>query len=187
MTLAVQRRRFTVDDYYQMGKAGIFREDDRLELIDGEIVQMTPIGSLHVRCVIKLTRLFSPLIQQDYDLSVQNPIELDEFNQPQPDLVIIKQSDLDSIDQPVKPKDIFLLIEVGDTSVQYDKDIKIPLYAKAGIKEVWQIDLQSQTIITYQQPTSDGYQSVCTHQSNDLISPQSFPHLQFTVSQITNP
>ncbi len=187
MTVAVQRYRFTVDDYYQMGKTGILREDDRVELINGEIIQMSPIGGSHAYCVNMLVKLFSSLYQQNYMLCVQNPIHLNEYNEPQPDFVIVDPSDLAHTKRHPQPEDILLLIEVSDSTVKYDKQVKIPLYAEFGIKEAWCLDLNNSTLETFRQPTPTGYQAIQTYQSNQPVSPLAFPGMQMTTEQIMNP
>ncbi len=135
--MGVVRHRFTVEEYRKMGEAGIFSEDDRVELIDGEVVEMAPIGGRHVESVIRLNRLLScwALDTREAGLfvSVQNPLALSGYGEPQPDLILVRRREGRS-GVPV-PEEVLLVVEVADTSLVYDRDRKLPLYAEAGIPE----------------------------------------------------
>jgi Uma2 family endonuclease len=141
--MEVKRRRFTVHDYHRMGEAGILHEDDRVELIEGELVEMTAIGTRHFSCVNRLNRLLVMHVGDDAIVSVQNPVRLNEYNEPQPDLTVIRPRDY--LESLPKPEDVLLLIEVSDTTLAYDRGVKLPLYARAGIREVWIVDLLGET------------------------------------------
>jgi len=149
------RRRFTVHDYHRMGEAGILHEDDRVELIEGEIVEMAAIGTRHFACVNGLTRLLIMNVGDEAIVSVQNPVRLNEHTEPQPDLTVIRPRDY-RLSLPV-PEDVLLLIEVSDTTLAYDRGVKLPLYARAGIREVWIVNLPGETIERYTSPSADGY------------------------------
>src|SRR3972149_6256027 len=126
MALQSTKRRFTVFEYHQMAEAGILGEDDRVELIDGEVTEMVPIGRRHSGCVNRLTQLLVKTFGDDAVVSVQNPIVLSEYTEPQPDLSILKpRSDYYSGGHPT-PEDIFLLVEVGETSADLDREVKVP-------------------------------------------------------------
>jgi Uma2 family endonuclease len=132
--MEVKRRRFTVHDYHRMGEAGILHEDDRVELIEGEIVEMAAIGTRHFSCVNRLNRLLVMSVGDEAVISVQNPVRLNEHTELQPDLAVIRARDYrESLPEP---DDVLLLIEVSDTTLAYDRGVKLPLYAKAGITEV---------------------------------------------------
>jgi Uma2 family endonuclease len=149
------RWRFTVHDYHRMGEAGILHEDDRVELIEGELVQMTAIGTRHFSCVNRLNRLFVMNVGDEAIVSVQNPVRLNEYNEPQPDLTVIRSRDYrESLPMP---EDVLLLIEVSDTTLAYDRGVKLPLYAQAGIREAWIVDLAGETIGRYTDPSEEGY------------------------------
>ncbi len=140
-TYEVTRRRFTVHDYHRMGEAGILHEDDRVELIEGELVEMAAIGTRHLTCVNGLTRMLVRGVGDEAIVSVQNPVRLDEHSEPQPDLTVLRMRDYrESL--PV-PEDVLLLIEVSDTTLAYDRGVKLPLYARSGIREVWIVDLRA--------------------------------------------
>ena len=133
------RWRFTVHDYHRMGEAGILHEDDRVELIEGELVEMAAIGTRHFSCVNGLTRMLVRGVGDEAIVSVQNPVRLDEHSEPQPDLTVLRMRDYrESL--PV-PEDVLLLIEVSDPTLAYDRGVKLPLYARSGIREVWIVDL----------------------------------------------
>jgi Uma2 family endonuclease len=133
----IPRRRFTIDEYHRMGEAGVLSEDDRVELLDGEIVQMTPIGAPHASCVDRLNALLARRLGKSAIVRVQNPIILDRRSEPQPDLALLApRSDFYSGAHP-RPRDVLLAIEVMDASRGYDRTLKLSLYARAELREVW--------------------------------------------------
>ena len=155
MTIQVEKRYFKVDDYRRMGEAGVFSEDDRVELVEGEIVEMTPIGRRHASCVDRLTELFSE--QPGVIVRVQNPVQLDVYTEVQPDVALLKRrEDFYSRSHPT-PEDVLLAVEVGDTSAAYDREVKLSLYARAGIPEVWLVDLNEGVIEAYARPEGGKY------------------------------
>ena len=146
MAVQVLRRRFTVKEYYRMVQAGILKEDDRVELIEGEIIEMAPIGRRHATCIRRVILIFSELVRGRAIVDVQNPIHLGEYSEPQPDVVLLRlRPDLYLAGHP-QPEDILLLIEVADTSVNYDRSVKGPLYAEAGIPEYWIVNPEDETV-----------------------------------------
>ncbi len=126
----VRRRKFSVEEYHQMGEAGIFAKGERVELIEGEVVQMNPIGSRHAACVKELTWILSRVLNEEHRLDVQNPVKIDGGLEPQPDLMVVRARDYK--DSLPGPEDVLLLIEVSDTTLSYDRSVKLPLYARAG-------------------------------------------------------
>lgn len=184
MSTKLLTRRFTVTQYHQMNAAGILTEDDRVELINGEIIEMSPIGRRHASCVNRLNSLLSQLLGKKVIVAVQNPITLDNFSEPQPDIALLKpREDFYESAHP-QPSDIFLLIEVADSSFEYDRDIKIPLYAASGILEVWLVDILEQTITVYRQPTENGYSEIKTFQRGENLDILAFPEIKITVDSI---
>jgi Uma2 family endonuclease len=179
MPVQLLRRRFTVDDYYRMMQAGIFTEDDRLELIDGEIVEMTAIGSRHADCVNRLTRQFIQQAGERAVVSVQNPVRLSGSSEPQPDVAVLRPGSYAS--RHPGPEDILLLIEVADTTGEYDRSVKLPLYARGGVPEVWIVDLESQLVEAHTDPRDDGYQTTVTYARGHKVSPGAFPDLSLDV------
>ena len=144
MPVQASRRLFTVHEYYRMAEAGIFGEDDRVELLSGEIVEMTPIGSRHAAAVSRLIHVFTARLSGTAILRVQDPLRLDNYSEPQPDLAIVRLRQDFYRDAHPDAADVLLLIEVADTSGDIDRTVKIPLYARSGVAEVWVVDLQDQ-------------------------------------------
>lgn len=143
-----------------MAEVGILYEDDRVELLDGEIWQMIPIGSYHAACVDRLTRAISHQVYQSAIMSVQNPIQLDDYTEPQPDLTLLRMRPDFYAEALPTAADVLLLIEVADTSLEFDRRIKLPRYAQAGVPEVWLVDLKAKSVRVYTQPTESGYQVI---------------------------
>lgn len=180
----ITRRRFTVDEYHRMAEAGILHEDDRVELIDGEIVEMSPIGGRHAKCVIELTRLLAPLISDQVLLSVQNPIRLGEYYEPQPDVTVLRPSERYRAGELPEPQDVLLLIEVSDTTLSYDRDVKLPLYARSGIPEVFIVDLVGEAVERHTEPTGDGYRLVRRARRGEMLESVALPALALAVDAV---
>ena len=136
MSLQIARHCFTVAEFERMGEAGVFPYGARLELIEGEIVEMSPIGSRHAACVKFLSRFMNRAVGDIALVSTQDPIQLDEFSEPQPDVALLRLRDDFYRGAHPTPADVFLIIEVADTTVEYDRLVKVPLYAKAGSRSV---------------------------------------------------
>lgn len=184
MTLPLTRRRFTVSEYYRMAAAGILTEDDRVELIDGEIVEMAPIGHRHAACVDRLTQIFVHRFADVAQTRVQNPIHLSEHTEPQPDLTLLHpRADFYASGHPT-PEDIFLVIEVAETSVEVDRRIKMPLYARSRIPEAWLVDLEQETLTTYRDPTPSGYATIRVLRCGERLAPLAFPDRELVVGDI---
>ena len=180
----VARRRFTVEEYHQMGEAGILGEDDRVELIEGEIVQMTAIGRRHAACVAELTRLLVPAVGDRALLWPQNPVRLSRDTEPQPDIVLLRPRADRYVDSEAGPEDVLLLIEVADTSQRYDRMVKLRLYARAGIREYWIVDLQGEAIEVYRQPEETRYADARRVGREGTVSPTAFPEITLAIEPI---
>lgn len=184
MAVYTSRRLFTVTEFEQMDQAGIFRENDRLELIDGEIFEMAPIGSRHAAWVRRLQRLFTQALGERALVDVQNPLVLHDRSEPLPDVVLLQQqADLYASGHP-RPHDVFLVVEVADTSLAYDQEIKVPAYARSQIPEVWVVDLASGSVHVYRLPSPAGYRDITCVQRGATLAPQSFPDLALPVARI---
>lgn len=178
------KRKFTVKQYQKMAESGILTEDDRVELLRGEIIEMSPIGRRHAACVNRLVRLFTPLLGTRAIVSPQNPVELDDTSQPQPDIALLRpRADFYESGHP-QSSDIFLLVEVADTTVEIDREIKISLYAEDNIAEVWLVDINALCIEVYRQSTPTGYQLIQKFQPGQTLSIQAFPDLEIMVDEI---
>lgn len=179
MPVQAPRRLFSVRDFYQMAEAGIFDEGDRVELLAGEIVEMTPIGSRHAACVNRLHRMFHDRLGSSAIVSVQNPVRLDDHSEPQPDVTVVRSREDFYRDAHPGPPDVLLVVEVADTSADIDRQVKVPLYARAGIPEVWVIDLEGRFVDVYQQPHRDGYRQHLRIGPGDHLTSASLPVLRF--------
>lgn len=185
MSQAVAHRIFAVEEYYRMQQAGILHEDDRVELIDGEIMQMSPISSRHAACVGTLLNAFIPLqAAKRVLLRAQDPIRLGAHSEPQPDLVLAHaRPDFYAQAHP-QPKDIILVVEVADTSARYDRETKMPLYARAGIAEAWLVDLEGGYVEIFRDVADGSYRNVSRAMSGERIQPQAFPDLSIDTSEL---
>ena len=176
--------RLNVSQYHQMSEVGIFSENDKVELINGEIIEMSPIGRRHTACVNRLNSVFSQLLGKKVIIAVQNPIILNNLSEPQPDIALLKpRADFYESGHP-QPQDIFLLIEVADSSLEYDRDVKIPLYASSGITEVWLVDIYEQVIIVYRYPSENGYSDIQKLSRGEKMSIQELPEINLVVDDI---
>ncbi len=184
MALQLQRRSFSVDEFHRMAEAGILREGDRVELIHGEVVTMIPIGSRHAACTMRLTELFAGQVGERAHLSVQNPVRMSDDSEPQPDLALLRRrSDFYAGSHP-GPTDVLLLVEVAGTSAEEDRSVKLPLYARAGICEVWLVDLTDQCVEILRRPTADGYQDIRRLGRGDHANLLSFPDIRISIAAV---
>lgn len=178
--LHLSERRLTVDDYVAMAQAGILSADARIELLDGRLIDMPPIGPSHSHHVNALERLFARRLYVDdpapAHISVQNPIQLDEHSAPEPDLVLYDPEM--PRDRHPRPEDIFLVVEVAESSVDYDRTVKAEHYAAAGIPEYWLVDLSTELIDVFRQPEDDGYAERHRHRSGDALSVSTLPDVE---------
>ena len=171
----IQRYRFNVDEFARMGEAGVFTEDDRVELIDGEVLEMSPIGSPHAGTVNRLNELLVTRLAGRANVIVQNPIRLDRHTEPQPDLVVARRRKDFYTDRHPEPADVLLVIEVADSSLRYDRTEKVPRYARAGIPETWLVDIQAGTVTLYADPGPEGYARQQVRRRGDRIAAASVP------------
>ena len=180
MAVEILRWQFTVADFARMVDTGILAEDDRVELIDGEVRAMSPIGPRHAAIINRLNALLSRELAGSAIISVQNPIQLTDYTEPQPDIAVLyPREDFYAPALPV-PEDVLLVVEVAETSLEYDREEKIPRYAQRGIPEVWLIDVERETVMQYTQPDGTRYrheESLTRDQSllSDAVSPLRLP------------
>ena len=159
MRVQLVRRLVNVSEYNRMLEVGILTEDDNVELIRGEIVEMSPIGSRHAACVNRIANLLPSMLFGKVIISTQNPVVLDDLSEPEPDIAILKMTEDYYDSQNPRPNDVLCLIEVADTTILQDREIKIPLYAEAGIPECWLIDLEKDSIEVYKNPSQGVYKN----------------------------
>ncbi len=175
---------FTTDDYHRMIETGILGEDDKVELLEGEIVTMAPIGSLHAACVKRLNRLFSEMLGTDIIVGVQDPVTLGRHSEPEPDIALLKpRLDFYASGHP-QPEDVLLVVEVADTSSAFDRKIKLPLYAKAGIRESWLANLDEECVEVFSKPSQEGYGRIEIFRKGEAILSGTFPDKAFNVDDI---
>jgi Uma2 family endonuclease len=184
MSVQIAKRLFSVHEYERMVEAGILTEDDRVELIEGEIVEMSPIGKRHAACVNRLNALLGRRLGREAIVSVQNPVQLGERSEPQPDLTLLRGRDDFYEHSLPTPEDVLLLIEVSDTTLEADRQIKLPLYARAGIVEVWLVNLNDEQIEVYAQPAGGSYQFVRCARRGESINAQSLAGLTLDVDAV---
>ena len=170
------QHRFNVNEYYRMTETGVLRPDARVELLDGKIIDMSPIGPFHGDVTTSLTEIFATASQGRWRTRVQNPVRLDDHSEPQPDLVLAKPM-ADSRTRHPRPEEVYLLIEVSDTSLEMDQEDKLPAYGRAGVPEVWIVNLNELTIEVYREPHFTGYGSKTVLRAGDQVSPQAFPDM----------
>jgi len=164
--------------------AGVLTEDDRVELIDGEIITMNPIGSRHAANVTRVGTMLARMLDSNVIVRIQNPVRLDQYSEPEPDIALVTgRDDCYSQSHPTAA-DVLLIIEVADSSLEYDKKIKLPLYARAGIPEVWIEDLVWDRIEAYSQPVNGTYQKSRIAERGESISPGNLPALIFSIEDL---
>jgi Uma2 family endonuclease len=180
--VAPTRRRFTLVEYYRMAEVGILGEDDRVELIEGEIVQMSPIGSRHVAFVMSLGRLLTLRLADRAFVSVQSPLVLADDTEPQPDLAVLRPRAYK--ERKPHANDVLLLIEAADTSLAYDRTAKLRLYAEAGIPEYWIVNCTAESVEVYRDPSGEGYRDVIRASAPATLRLQAFPDAELTLAEI---
>ena len=182
--IVARRRPFTVGEYYRMAEADILTEEDRVELIAGQIVAMSPIGSRHAACVDRLNGLLHRQPEQAFIVRVQSPIALDAYSEPEPDLVLLRpRADFYAGGHP-SAANVLLAVEVADTSADYDREVKLPLYAQAGLPEVWLIDLQKGCIEVYARPQGDAYQQRVEVAADATLTSPTIPQLALAAADV---
>lgn len=184
MAAPLHTRRFNSREFHRMTDAGIFGEDDRLELVEGEIVEMAPIGPRHAACVLRLTTLLAKMVGDRALVSVQNPVQLDSQSELYPDVAVLRHRSDQYAQSLPRPADVILLIEVADTSIEFDRTMKVPRYAQAAIPEVWLVDLPNSQIHVYTDRTASGYRVVRALRGAAELQPSQFPDCRITVDSI---
>ncbi len=177
------RKQFTVEEYYQLSELGMLG-DGKTELIDGDIIYMAPMGTRHAGYIGRLLKIFFKALGDRVLITAQTPVRLNGRLQPEPDLSILKPRRDDYIKSPPQTQDIYLLIEVSDTTIDNDRNVKSVVYARAGIIELWIIDIEAQLVEVYRNPNTNGYESIQQFRSGESISPLSFPDIVISVDAI---
>jgi len=184
MSFAPPHWKLTVDEFERMGEVGIFQEDDRVELLDGELYEMTPIGDDHIGAVNDANLLFVRRLVDRAIVSPQNPIRLSDRSEPQPDLAILRPREDRYRRAKARPEDVLLVIEIARSSLEYDRLIKLPRYAAAGIVEVWIVNLVDERIEAYRDPAGGVYRTITIHLPGETLTPVALPDITVGVEEI---
>lgn len=185
--VGVKRYRFTVDQYHRMDKAGIFHPECRVELVNGQIFEMSPIDPWHAGIVDWLADRFFGGLRGRAIVRVQNPTTVDRHSEPQPDLMLLeRREDFYRTAHPI-PADTLLIVEVANTSLAHDRRRKLPLYARRGVVEVWIVNRRADAIDVYRNPSADGYRDHARRGRGEFVAPSTFPELQLSVDDILGP
>jgi len=179
-----RHRRFSVDEYEQMGRVGILRENERVELLGGEIFEMAAMGSRHAARLRFLDHWFGSRLAGRAITSLQSPVRLSDGSEPEPDLALLQPRADDYEEAHPGPDNVLLLIEVADTSLAYDLQLKLPRYAEAGITEVWIVDLVANRVLGHRDPSPTGYLTTVTLARGDKLTPAAFPELVLAVTEL---
>jgi len=175
---------FTVADWQKMGEMDLFSPETRVELIEGEIIEMGPIGSSHAGHVNRLNYLFNRQVTDSEIVSVQNPLVIKNHSEPQPDLMVLRHEPNFYSEKHPTPEDVLLLIEVSDSTLSYDRNVKKPLYARHGIIEYWVVNLKEDCLEVYLNPQAQDYTLIDIMRSDSVITPSQLPHISVAVSDI---
>jgi Uma2 family endonuclease len=175
MATEISKKLFTVHDYYRMVAAGILREKDRVELIRGEVVAMSPIGPAHNGAVLRASNALFSIVANRAIVSVQGAIRLDEYDEPQPDIVLLRHKDDFYTTAHAGPSDVFLIVEIADSSLSYDRSVKADLYAETGIIEYWVADIPNNCVWTYSDPQDKSYRIVQKFHRGETRTPRLLP------------
>jgi len=182
--LVQAQHRFSAKDYHRMAETGVLRPDARVELLDGKIIDMSPIGPFHGGLVKRLSRIFNLKAKDRWLVSTQDPLHLDDHSEPEPDMMLLKPVADDYTSRHPQPEDVFLLIEVSDTTLEYDRGEKLPAYGRAGVAEVWIVNLNEATIEVYREPHFTGYGSKTVLRGGGTAFPQAFPDVAVAVGEL---
>jgi Uma2 family endonuclease len=173
------RYRFTAEVYHRMGEAGIFAPHERVELIEGDIIQLAPVGDPHINAVDRLTEVFVIAVAGKARVSVQNPVRLNPRSEPQPDLLILRR---ESFGRAGRPEDVLMLVEVSDTTLRYDRDTKLPLYARHGIPHVLNIEITAGAVVHYFDPHDGGYGQHTRYVRGERLTMEILPSVSISIN-----
>lgn len=183
-TANIPHRLINVSEFYRMAEAGILAEDERVELIEGELATMPPIGSFHASLVDCIARSLFKQVDDSICIRIQNPIYLSDISQPEPDIALVTNADYRQ--QHPKPEDVLLVIEVSDSSESYDRNTKLPLYAHYQVPEVWLLSINKKTLDIYQKPSTGGYRLNLRPETGEQVSPLLARNMQFDWATLFN-
>ena len=181
---APARHRLTVEADHRRGEAGIFGDNERIELIDGELIDMAPIGSDHAASVDGVAEMLILALQRRAIVRVQGPVRLSGYSEPQPDLTVLRDRPDRYRGGHPQPEDVLLMVEVSDSSLRFDRTVKLPLYARAGIPELWIVDLHRRMLDAYRDPSGDGFRSMRSHGAGDRVALATAPEIELKLERV---
>jgi Uma2 family endonuclease len=184
MDASIAVRRLSVQDYHQMAESGILQPDERIELLEGQIIQMAAKGTAHSAAVTRIERLLRNRLGERVLLRFQDPVRLNDYSEPEPDVAVVQPNTLFYEDHHPIPSEVFLLIEVSDTTLKFDREVKSPAYARSGIAEYWVLDVKARKLHVYRVPGTDGYQSEAILSEELTVAPLAFPDCVITVREM---
>jgi Uma2 family endonuclease len=184
MTTVIGTRRFSVEEYHRMAEVGILKPDDRVELLDGDIIPMAPMSSRHAAAISKIAEWLQRAFAGRAMVRVQSPIRLDGFSEPEPDIALVRVDTSHYAEAHPRPADVLLLIEVAQSSLAYDRDVKIPQYARAGIAETWLVNLELQQVELFRVPGPLGYAETTVNRRGATAAPKAFPQASVNVDDL---
>ena len=186
-TAAVRRRPFDVSEYYRMAEKGILGAEERVELIEGEVLRMSPAGSRHAAVVNRLTQALTVALADRAVVAVQNPVRLSDFSEPEPDVAVLRpRDDFYAAAHPTADA-VLLLVEVSDSSLSFDRGEKLEVYARHGVREVWIVDVAGEAIHVHRRPHAEGWDVQLTYRRGQSLAPEAFPELELTVDRVLGP
>ncbi|HLP90050.1 MAG TPA: Uma2 family endonuclease [Nostocaceae cyanobacterium] len=177
-------RKITVSEYHQIAEAGIFHPEERLELIAGQIINKSPQGTKHPATITRTQRILNQRLGDKVLIRTQSPVTLDNYSEPEPDIAIVKPHPLDYEDHHPYSSEVFLIIEIADTSLKFDREIKSLAYAKSGVIDYWVLDVNGHKLYVYRLPNAAGYQSEGILSENLTISPLAFPECEIRINEL---
>lgn len=180
-------RLWTVEEYHQMAEAGIFHPEERVELIAGQIIRMSAKGTAHTAAVRRAAKVLRNLLFNQAEVYTQDPIQLNDFSEPEPDVAVVRINPLDYADHHPTPSEVYLIIEVADSSFKYDRQTKGKAYAQSGIADYWVLDVNNRKLHVLREPTQEGYQSEVIFSEDATVSPLQFWELEIALQDILPP
>lgn len=177
------RLRFTVDEYHRMIELGLLRDYEKAEIIEGELIKKMTVGDRHAAVVNYLTRFFVKNVSENILVAIQNPVRITDFNEPEPDVVLADLTKYDGKRHP-RPEEVLLLVEVSDSTLKYDRDVKLPLYAEAKIPEIWIVNLPKKIIEVYTNPEYEIYQTVKIYKRGEIVKSVLIPGIEIEADAI---
>ena len=181
--LEFPRRALTVEDFHRMGEVGVLRPGERVELIEGELLAMAPIGGRHFNTVNRLNEMLVMAVGVDAVVSVQGPVVLKPISEPQPDVAVLRPHCRGRRSLP-GPDDVLLAIEVADTTLNFDRTVKAQLYARHGIAELWVIDVEAEALLRHLEPSRGGYAKVTTHRAPEIVGAHLLPAARIEICRL---